>query len=658
MAIAKIAKIQIIGTSSNKDTILDILQNSGKVEIQDITEEKEELISQKNNELHKVELQYANIDFAIKLLSNYAKKKSLFAGPITLSIEQIKEKAKDFNYKKIVDECYEIEEKITKAKNQITGNENELNNYQAWKNLGIHLENLEGSYNTSTILAAIPSINYNEIKEEIKKLSSLISIDLVKKVQKNSYISIIFSKELEKEIRNILLKHKFTEPELPEAKGLLLKYCDQLEDEIRDNKKTLKEEEAKLKKLAKTLDDFKITHDYLSWEKERLEQENKLTNTDYSFAATAWIAKKCLPEVEEKLNQETQEYLINEIELEENEVPPVIIQNNKFLEPFEAVTRIYGLPQSHEIDPTPFLAAYFIVFFAMCLTDAGYGLLMFIIMALILKFIKMGPGAKKLVKLLMYGGIATFIIGGLFGGWFGLTPDQVPESLTYTTDAGEKLFIFQKINSITDPLTVLILALALGFVQILMGTYMKLIHGIKEGNAKDSILDTGTWAFMLTGIGFGILAASGAISPDLAVIGKWWVISGAALLVLTQGRKKKSIIAKAISGILSLYNLIGYLSDVLSYARLLALGLATAIIGLAVNIIADLVLGIPYIGWLLMIIVFVGGHLFNILINTLGSFIHSGRLQFVEFFGKFMEGGGKDFKPFSKKNKYVYIKNN
>ena len=98
------------------------------------------------------------------------------------------------------------------------------------------------------------------------------------------------------------------------------------------------------------------------------------------------------------------------------------------------------------------------------------------------------------------------------------------------------------------------------------------------------------------------------------------------------------------------------MSDILSYSRILALGLATAIIGLAVNIVADLVGGLPYIGWLLMIVVFIGGHIFNLLINALGSFIHSGRLQFVEFFTKFMEGGGKQFKPFSKKSKYIFLK--
>jgi V/A-type H+-transporting ATPase subunit I len=129
-------------------------------------------------------------------------------------------------------------------------------------------------------------------------------------------------------------------------------------------------------------------------------------------------------------------------------------------------------------------------------------------------------------------------------------------------------------------------------------------------------------------------------------------------LVLTQGSDKKNIIAKLLSGVLSLYGLVGYMSDVLSYSRILALGLATAIIALAVNTIAELTGGIPYIGWLLMTIIFVGGHVFNLVINALGSFIHSGRLQFVEFFTKFMEGGGDEFKAFSKKSKYIYIKNN
>lgn len=662
MAIAKVQKIQLIGISKHKDNVLDTLQDTGVLEIKDLSEDetKSHLHSEEKrqkviSELQKIELDYANVDFAIKLLSQHRKKKGLFAQPPTLTVEEVKEKAKEVNYKKITDQCTEIEEKMTKAQNEITALENELSLYEPWKKLKIDLENLSGTDNTSIILGMLKSDAQEEVYQGLNKISDLISIETVEQDNNSIYLVIVFAQELEKEIRQLLSQHKFSEAEFPNTSGLLKNYLKEQEEKIKENEKILKENESELKKLSKHVPGLEIVHDNLTWEKEKLEEAKKLGNTEYSFVISGWLPKEKLETVEEALGKVTNEYLVTEVEPEEDEIPPVILKNSKFMQPFEAVTGIYGTPKYTEIEPTPFLAAYFIIFFAMCLTDAGYGLIMFVMMALILKFFKLGESTKKLVKLLMYGGIVTFVIGGLFGGWFGLTVDQVPEFLTYTAESGEKLFIFQKINSVTDPLTVLILALALGFIQILMGTYMKFIHAFRHENKKDALLDTGTWAFMLTGIGFGILAAAGAIPSSLTVVGKWWVILGAILLILTQGREKKNIIGKFISGVLSLYALIGYLSDVLSYSRLLALGLATTIIGLAVNIIAALVGGVPYIGWLFMIIVFVGGHIFNLVINTLGSFIHSGRLQYVEFFGKFLEGGGTALKPFSKKSKYIFI---
>lgn len=185
-----------------------------------------------------------------------------------------------------------------------------------------------------------------------------------------------------------------------------------------------------------------------------------------------------------------------------------------------------------------------------------------------------------------------------------------------------------------------------------------MIHTYRTISKKEAILDGGTWTFTLTGIGFFIVASALNFSELATIIGKYWIYAGLVAIVLTQGRSKKGFIGKLLTGTISLYNLVGYLSDVLSYSRLLALGLATTIIGVAVNTISGIVLElIPYVGWIFMIAILIGGHLFNLLINTLGSFIHSGRLQFVEFFGKFLEGGGKDFKPFSKKTKFTLIKN-
>lgn len=658
MAIAKAQKLELIGISKHKAKILKKIQETGMLEIMDVSADEHVPLPTSLKNIQKLELDYANIEFSIKVLTPYGDKKGLFAPPMIFSAAEAEEKAKDLDYKKIAEECTEIGENLTKAKNEIAMASAELSNLTPWKNLKIDLANLSGSEGYAIILGSIKTNLTEELYQELGNLSELISIENVKQDEKVAHLAIIFSKELGKEIHHTLAKFRFTETELPQIDGQLTKHCEALQKSIADNKTIIKENESRLHKLAKNLDDLKVINDYLGWEKDRMEQDRKMIDTQHCFILTGWIIKNDLEKLKTMLDATTSEYLIHEIEPEEGEKPPVVIKNGKFMDPFESVTSLYGMPLANEIDPTPFLAGYFIIFFAMCLTDAGYGIVMFIVTALALKFINMAPAIKKLTKLLMYGGIVTFVIGAIFGGWFGLTTDQVPKALTYTAANGETFFLLQKINALTDPLTVLIIAMAVGYLQIVMGVYIKLVHEYRTSSKKDALLNTAPWAFILTGIGIGILAASG-VTPALMTVGKWWIIIGAAIIVLTQGREKKSIIGKAFSGTLALYNLVGYLSDVLSYSRLLALGLATAIIGLAVNIIAGLIADmIPYAGWVFAAIIFIVGHTLNLLINAFGAFIHSGRLQFVEFFTKFMEGGGRDFKPFNKKTKYIFLKNN
>ncbi|MFH1534067.1 MAG: V-type ATP synthase subunit I [Nitrospirota bacterium] len=658
MALAEMKKIQLLASAQHKDKILDILQNTGAMDVTEINEESElKPETYKNlNKLQKTELTYANLEFAINLLSNYGKKKGLFDGPIETTMKEVVEKEKEFDYDSIIKECTKIEEDLTKAKNDITVRENNIQLYGAWKSLDIDLQVIKDTDHTKVLAGSVKSILFNSLIEKTHKISDLISSDKIHEGDTEIYFILIFSKELEEEISKILSEHKFSEADFPQYNGKMSDYLTEQRENIKDNQKIIEETEKELKNLAKSLDDLKTVHDYFQWQKEKLETGRNFGETDHTFVIQGWVADANIPKLEEKLEKETKEFEISKIEPKEGEHPPVVLKSNKFMSPFEAVTRVYGLPRYDELDPTPFLAIFFIIFFALCLTDAGYGIIMFIVMALILKKFRLPEGIRNLVRLLMYAGIVTFFMGAIFGGWFGLTPDQVPEALTYTAENGEQLFIFQKINAITNPILVLILSLALGFIQVLLGVVIKMVHDFRHNNKKDAILGTGSWVFMLTGIGFFIVTSAVPALNALAPVGKWWVIAAAGLLILTQGREKPSIIGKAVSGVLSLYGLVGYMGDILSYSRLLALGLATAIIGLAVNTVAALVGGIPYVGWLIMAVVFIGGHIFNLLINALGSFIHSGRLQFVEFFTKFMEGGGQDFKPFSKKTKYVYIK--
>ncbi len=655
MALSQIKKIRVVAISKHKDKILEKIQNFSDLEVISLDTDINSALTKKSKEkLENLELLRANIEFSIKTLSKFEKKK-LISNPISISLEDAKEQSENQDFSQIIKICQNYEDKTQKAKNDIENISQKISNLAPYKDLSIKLEEQNGTDNYLIKVGEIKNIVFEDLIKKTNELSKIVSIEKVSADTTNTYFSIIFEKNIDREILQILTNLKFIDASLPKTKGSLKELIHSLKSDLKEAKRSIKNLDKNIQKEIKELNKLKIAYDYYSWEIEKLSSLKKIEKTDFAFCITAWVPKKSLDALEKEINDITNEYTMEILQLKKDEVPPVAIKNSKFMEPFEAVTKTFGLPLHNEIDPTPFLAGFFIVFFALCLTDAGYGILMIIAFSLALKFIKFDKGFKTLISVLLYGGIVTMIIGTLFGGWFGLTPEQVPSFFTYIDASGEKMFLLQKINPITNPLNVLILAFALGFIQITLGTYIKFFHTYLKGYRKNALLDTLPWSLFLTGLGFYILSITGAITSSASIIGKYWAIAGLISLVLTQGREKKSIIGKLLSGILSLYGLVGYLSDVLSYSRLLALGLATAIIGMAVNTIAILMKDIPFIGYLLMAIVFIGGHIFNLTINALGAFIHSGRLQFVEFFGKFMEGGGREFKPLSKKTKYIYL---
>ena len=175
---------------------------------------------------------------------------------------------------------------------------------------------------------------------------------------------------------------------------------------------------------------------------------------------------------------------------------------------------------------------------------------------------------------------------------------------------------------------------------------------IRDGKPLDALFDIGLWYVLL--VGLVLFGVGGNIGPAFATAGKYMSIIGVVGILLTGGRQKKGIFGKITGGLGSLYDITSYLADILSYSRLLALGLATGVIAQVINTMGSLAGG-GIKGSILLIVVAVFGHLFNLAINALGSFVHASRLQYVEFFGKFYKGGGTAFEPFDKKTKYVDI---
>jgi V/A-type H+-transporting ATPase subunit I len=296
---------------------------------------------------------------------------------------------------------------------------------------------------------------------------------------------------------------------------------------------------------------------------------------------------------------------------------------------------------------------FFFIFFGMCLSDAGYGLIMMGLFYFASKKFKAEGRAKKFFNLLILGGFSSFIAGVLMGSWLGNTLDFLPPQMIFIRN-----FLLNRItliDPVNNPIPILIFSLILGLIQIYTGIIIKFMGNIKDKKLTDGLMDQGSWLLLFTGIIMLGIVNIFSLSKLIALLSKGMIAGGALSVIFTQGRVNKNIIKRVLAGIYALYGIVGYLTDVLSYSRLFALCLATGIIAVVINNFALLTKDIPYIGFIFVILIYLGGHLFNIIISIMSAFIHSARLQYVEFFTKFYQGGGTAFIPFKIDTKYIKI---
>lgn len=368
--------------------------------------------------------------------------------------------------------------------------------------------------------------------------------------------------------------------------------------------------------------------------------------TRYTLVIEGYVKARDVELLRESMS-ELKELCIIDEEPQDIEEVPVYLENHPIIRPFEVITNIFGFPRYDEIDPTPVLAPFFWVFFGICLGDAVYGILLTLGAWYFLKTQKLAD--DKLVRLLMYSGVSTFFAGALMGSWLGDLPSVFfPGSLFDRVTRAIAV-----VSPVEDPLTLLVVSFALGIFQIWVGIIMRMYGTIRAGDTVEAIVSHGSWVLFLPGLIGTALWKAGVIATSVPY---YIMIAGGLTVMYGASRGQKNILLKPFAGVYGLYDIVGYFSDTMSYSRLLALGLASAIIGVVVNKMADLVATmVPVIGWVFVPIVLAGGHLLNMAINILGSFIHSGRLQFVEFFTKFFEGGGRQFKPLKRVSDNVWL---
>ncbi len=415
--------------------------------------------------------------------------------------------------------------------------------------------------------------------------------------------------------------------------------------------KSMKEEATiKLTQLSEELPNLARAAHYLHWLDQKQAVREVLRETTHTLTLFGWMPKKQVPHLEHTLAKLSPATAVLRVKPQKNELAPIQLKNSKLIKPFESVTKLYGLPKNTEIDPTLLLSPFFILFFGLCLTDAGYGLVLAIVMAIFLWKTKQTIEDAPLWWLLMMSGLFTVVVSIPFGGWFGMDPNAMPEWLTKPNPnpaEGGRLFLGQ-IWNLSAPSGITFfqnLAIALGIIHLSLGFFMAGYMKWRSGDKAGAF-----WVDWTTLVLFACIGAYFLVPAEQQNLSLYGIYGALALVVWGKGRGS-SLLLRPLVGLLGLLNLaMGMLSNTLSYLRLLALGLVTGALALAVNLVAQqmgamlpIYLAIP-----LMIVIYIGGHVLNIALNVLGAFIHSGRLQFVEFFGAFFEGGGRAFRPFKR----------
>jgi V/A-type H+/Na+-transporting ATPase subunit I len=660
MPVAKLRKILIITHISEKKDLFERLQKEAIAEIKPIKQK----VETSEQELEKLNLNISNTKKSLEILNEYKNMlgKASKSSKIVIKRSEYKKILSGNDFEDTAKEIINTEQNINHLKSEIEETEKKIHTLKSWSPYKGNLDDLKKTERYTIKLARTKGkkIERELLVEELKAKN--VSIENIDKANDTDYLLIAYLNSSKKDIEAFLSgKNNYEEADL-------LAYSGTISQNIEDLSGRLKKLGIEKKKFIKKMKDYIFAYEkhmtvYLDSLENELETA-KAINLGYSTESVslygAWIDAKKMKKVQDIISS-FQFSKSMEIEADEDEEVPTILENKRIFKPFEIIVNLYGLPRRYEIDPTPFLSLFFAAFFGLCLTDAGYG---FILIALAIVFaFKMKP-SRNFLMLILFGGIFTVFAGAIFNGWFGDLPRYF----------GLEKFFFRfailgdPINSTSGAMNFFRLALILGVIQVIFGLFIKFFDALRRKDIKEAFFDALTWIIIVLSLVVILLSTQIAVNMQLvdtpmfpASISRYlvWALLPAALtVILFSARDEKSWGFRLFMGFLNLTvvnGLTSYLGDVLSYIRLMALGLVTAGIGVAINQIAFQMLAIPVIGIAITIIALIFGHTFNIGINILGAFVHTMRLQYVEFFQKFYVGGGKPFEALKTEHNYITL---
>ena len=669
MAVVEMQKISISAHRSNRKAILETLQKLEVIQVVEADLDETGLRHKNTADARATFEKNADLaDQALAILDKYVpEKQGMLSGLAG------KELIDDASFDKVVEsqqDCMAVARKIVRNDKEISEcsgnilkNENQKESLVPWMNLDVPMS-FTGTNKTAAFIGSVQGVCdeaqvYALIKEKTEGIEEL-SVTVLSSESDMTNIFVLCLKEAREKVESALRSLGFAKP--PQAVlGVPKKVAEDLDRDTEKQKTEIERLKKGIEEYAGSREDLRVVSDYYRTRAEKYRLLGTIPQTRKAFFIEGWVPAESAEAVA-KLLTEKYGAVVDYEEKKEGETEPTLLRNNKFSRNYEPVLASYGLPQHGKVDPTTIMSFFYMFFFGMMLSDAGYGLLMVIGCGIaLLKFPRMAQGMKKMITMFFWCGVSTVFWGIMFGGFFGDVIDVVAK--TFFGYTGDKIVKPLWFDPLTSPMRLLIWCMLFGIIHLFFGLGIKGYQYLKDGDIVGFVSDIIAWYAFLIGLILMLLPTDLFANiaqmqfnfpPFVAPLAKGLAIGGMVVILLMSGRANKNWGLRIALGAYDIYGVTGWLSDALSYSRLLALGLATGVIASVINTMAAMVgEGKGIIGLIIFFIIFIIGSVLNFAINLLGAYVHTNRLQYVEFFGKFYDGGGEPFEPFETKTKYI-----
>lgn len=663
MAILQMKRISLAVVRSQKEELLKELIRHGCVEFSEIGAEVcesgfSELLKAENSRLAEHKQNLAVLLRSLDVLDRYVPKKSplLSAKPEIDSAEFLNETGM-MGCVRFAEMITENDDRIKRIEAEESRQKGILESLSPWLPLNVPL-NTEGTDYAAVLIGSFPArFNLSDIARAMEDVTDEAQLYSVSDDKTQHYVMIVFLREYLTQMQEAMREFSFSPAAVTGMEGPARDLSGKAEIALKDLADEKEKCLAAIKAEDVRRDDIKLAADKMAAKISMAEAEEKLYGTESSVFMEGWVPAEREKEIESVLSGFDCAYETRDPEESEYPEVPVELKNNRITDGLNMVTNMYSLPAYGTVDPNPLMAPFFILFFGLMMADMGYGIIMVIAALVAMRKIKPEGGTLSFCRLLLWGGIATLVMGALTGSFFSDIPKQMYDLICSSKGVEPVWQGLPRLFSPTeDSIVVLVGALVLGWLHLNAGMIVSFVQKWKHGDKKGAIWEEGSQWVLFLGMAVFAIKKTGIVQwiPDAAAVAA--LALGIAMLLFGAGREAKGF-GKITSAIGCVYNTAtGWFGDILSYSRIMALMLAGGVIGQVFNTVAIMPAknsGMNIGTMAAFVLIFLIGHAMNFGLNLLGCFVHDLRLQCLEFFGKFYSDGGKPFRPLKLSGKFV-----